>query len=329
MTDWPELLKQLKQDGIRNATVTTIAPTGSISTIADVSSGMEPLYAVAYARRVGDADTFTMNSRFMEMVEDAKLDDSVVEEAKRRGNLAGAKHVPEAIRRLFVTSLEIDPEWHVKMQAAFQKYVDNAVSKTVNMRAESTRDDVANVYLLAHELGCKGITVYRDGSKRDQVLTGGIQRSTYLNALPSANPTGKLPANSYSANTPEGRMYLFVREKDAKPFDIFVILGRAGSDITAFTEAIGRLLSICFRSSIPIDILAENLMGLGGRTSMGFGPERILSVPDAIGKFLEKEYGSESHSHGRRGELCPDCKNASLEYTEGCLKCVICGFSEC
>jgi ribonucleoside-diphosphate reductase alpha chain len=123
-------------------------------------------------------------------------------------------------------------------------------------------------------------------------------------------------------------MTLFIRELDSKPLDAFVVLGRSGSDITAFTEAIGRLVSLGLRSNMPIEILAENLVGLGGRTSVGFGPERTLSVPDAIGKILYREYCSKSESRSE-GEICPDCKNASLEYTEGCLKCPLCGFAEC
>ena len=201
------------------------------------------------------------------------------------------------------------------MQAAFQKYTDNAVSKTVNLRTEATHEDIAKVFMLAYELGCKGVTIYRNGSRNEQILTKeGYEEIKHLDKRFTQNPTGVVPAKSYSAKTPTGRMYLFVREKiNSQPFDIFVVLGRSGSDITPLTEAIGRLLSICLRSKIPIEKLAENLIDLGGRTTTGFGPDRIKSVPDAIGKFLKSEYCSTLDT-AHKGDLCPDCKNKSRIY---------------
>jgi len=327
--DWRGLVSQLKEYGVRNATVTTIAPTGSISTIAGASSGIEPLFAVAYTRRIMDQEVNEVNDLFLETAKGMGFDSPVLmQELAKNGRLGAVRLVPEHVRRLFVTAHEIDPEWHVRMQAAFQKYVDNAVSKTVNLRANATREDVAEVYRLAHQLGCKGVTVYRDGSKRYQVLSGGIQQAAEPVPVPRPVPDRMIPAKSYSVETPTGKMTLFIREVEGKPFDVFVILGRSGSDITAFTEAIGRLLSISLRCNIPVGILAENLMGLGGRRSVGFGPGRILSVSDAIGKILHQEY-CETPESRRQGEICPECKNASLEYTEGCLKCPLCGFAEC
>jgi ribonucleoside-diphosphate reductase alpha chain len=327
--DWRVPVDQLREYGIRNATVTTIAPTGSISTIAGASSGIEPLFALAYVRRILNQEIHEINSLFQETMERSGYDSpAIMQEVVKQGNTNGIKAIPEHIHRLFVTAHEIDPEWHVRMQAAFQHYVDNAVSKTVNLRKSATKKDVANIYLIAYELGCKGVTIYRDGSRKHQVLLGGIQEDDQFVPRPRPVPDGMLPARSYSLITPTGKMTLFVREIGNKPFDTFVVLGRSGSDITAFTEAIGRLLSIALRSNIPVDILAENLVGLGGRTSVGFGPSRVLSVPDAIGKILQEAYCSLPESR-RRGEICPDCKNASLEYTEGCLKCPLCGFAEC
>ncbi|KAF0107080.1 MAG: ribonucleoside-diphosphate reductase alpha chain [Anaerolineaceae bacterium] len=326
--DWTGLVKEIVEHGIRNATVTTIAPTGSISTLANVSSGIEPIFALSYKRHIVDRDISMVNDSFKATGEELGFDNAIMQRVMQQGNLVGIDTVPEQVHRIFVTALEIDSQWHVRMQAAFQRYVDNAVSKTVNLRGDAKREDVANVYLLAHKLGCKGITIYRDGSRKKQILTGGLRESTQIIPMPRMLPDGLLPAKSFSTKTPTGRMYLFIREIDKKPMDAFVILGRSGSDITAFTEAIGRLLSICLRSNIPIDILAENLMGLGGRTSIGLGPKRILSVPDAIGKFLHEAYG-EKEDATRRGEICPDCKNTSLEFSEGCLKCPVCGFAEC
>lgn len=327
--DWEALGRRIHDHGMRNATVTTIAPTGSISTIAGASSGIEPLFALAYTRRILGQELYEIHGLFQEVARQCGCaSPAVMQEVIERGGLTDIKVIPDEVRRLFATAHEIRPEWHVRMQSAFQRYVDNAVSKTVNLKSTASKEDVAHAYLLSYELECKGVTVYRDGSKDRQVLSGGIQQLLQTTVEPRPVPNGKLEAWSYSTGTPTGKMTLFVREYEGRPFDAFVILGRSGSDITAFTEAIGRLLSIAFRCNIPVEILAENLVGLGGRTSVGFGPERILSVPDAIGRLLQREYCGTRDSYPR-GEICPDCKNASLEYTEGCLKCPLCGFAEC
>ena len=327
--DWEKIITDIKSCGIRNATVTTIAPTGTISTLANTSSGIEPYFALAYTRKIYDEDTYIINHKFIQISKEMGFDSPLMrKQLGESGTIKENDLVPDAIKNLFLTAHEIDYTWHVKMQAAFQKHTDNAVSKTVNMRRDVTPDDVLEVILLAHKLGCKGITVYRDGSRTSQILSSGEMSKEDKIATPKPVSVGKMDAISYSVQTPMGKMYLFIREVDKNPFDIFVVIGRSGSDVTPFTEAIGRLLSIALRSNIPVEILGENLVGLGGRTSYGFGENRVLSVPDAIGKFLLSEYCNDRDIR-RLVEICPDCKNNSLEYNEGCLKCPICGFSEC
>ena len=327
--DWKNLYKELIKYGLRNATVTTIAPTGSISFISDTSGGIEPIYSLAYTRLILGQKVQMTNNLLLNAAKHYGFDNPVIiRDIYERGSLKGMSSIPETVRRLFVTAHDIAPQWHIEMQAAFQKYVDNAVSKTVNLPSNATREDIADIFVHAHTSGCKGVTIYRDGSKKEQILTGQIQEGVQSTPKLRPVPDGQLIAKSYSVNTPSGKMTIFIREVEEKPFDVFVVLGRSGADITAYTEAIGRLLSIALRSNIPVDILAENLIGLGGRTSIGYGVKRILSVPDAIGGILQKEYLKTPELKNRR-ELCPECKNESLEYTEGCLKCPICGFAEC
>jgi ribonucleoside-diphosphate reductase alpha chain len=326
---WENIITDIKTYGIRNATMTTIAPTGTISTLANTSSGIEPYFALAYTRNIYGEDNYLINDKFIQVSREMGFDSPLMRrQLGESGTIKDNDLVPESIKNLFVTAHEIDYQWHVKMQAAFQKYTDNAVSKTVNMHRDATPDNVLEVILLAHKLGCKGITVYRDGSRPSQILSSGESSKEEKKITPKPVTNGKMDAISYSVQTALGKMYLFIREVDKKPFDIFVVIGRSGSDVTPFTEAIGRLLSIALRSNVPVEVLGENLVGLGGRTSYGFGEKRILSVPDAIGKFLLKEYCNDVEAR-RLVEICPDCKNSSLEYSEGCLKCPLCGFSEC
>jgi ribonucleoside-diphosphate reductase alpha chain len=287
--------------------------------------------------------------------------------------------VPLAVQRAFVTAHDIAPEWHVRMQGAFQEYTDSAISKTCNFSQSATPDDIRDAYELAYQLGCKGITVYRDGSRSNQVLSTGATgkkdepKAEQAQALvaepqpirPRPVPEDGLPSHSFPVVTPLGKLRLFVTElEDGSPFEVFAIIGRTGSDVFAFTEAIGRLLSIALRCGIPVKMLADQLRGIGGSRSAGFGPDRVRSVPDAIGKLLQDHYVSGKRKNGNgngghagssvtangngehaiaasyeqwetrteliaAGEICPECQNATLMNEEGCRKCHTCGYAEC
>jgi ribonucleoside-diphosphate reductase alpha chain len=289
--------------------------------------------------------------------------------------------VPEAAQRAFVTAHDIAPEWHVQMQGAFQAFTDSAISKTINFSHEATPEQVREAYELAFSLGCKGVTVYRDGSRSNQVLSTGstadlnaAKAEVQAEQAPAADaprelkprnvPVDGLPSHSYPVLTPLGKLRLFVTELEDEPFEVFAIIGRSGSDVMAFTEAIGRLLSLALRCGIPVKLLAEQLRGVGGSRSAGFGPSRVRSVPDAIGKLLQDHYVNrhEGHTSGESqangygnghnagvtelepssyaqfeqhtepltvGEICPDCQNATLMNEEGCRKCHSCGYAEC
>lgn len=368
---------------LRNCNVTTVAPTGTISIIAGCSSGIEPIFAVAFWRYQADTRMLDINPDF---VERARREGWYSEELMAQIADSGHIHhdaVPEAVQRAFVTAHDVAPIWHVRMQAAFQEHTDSAISKTINFSYEATPEDVREAYQLAFELGCKGITVYRDGSRSNQVLsTGSTGKSAEQPAAetpapidehqpvhPRKVPVEGLPSHSFPVMTPLGKMRLFVTELNSQPFEIFAIIGRAGSDVTAFTEAIGRLLSLALRCGIPVKLLAEQLRGIGGSRSTGFGPNQVRSVPDAIGKLLQDHYvygsspiSSNGHSNGHgnghsngngngssytapnsdtfllgsphsesitSGEICPECQNATLMNEEGCRKCHTCGYAEC
>ncbi|WP_322487298.1 vitamin B12-dependent ribonucleotide reductase [Chloroflexus sp.] len=299
---------------LRNCNVTTVAPTGTISIIAGCSSGIEPLFAIAFWRYQADTRMLDINQDF---VVQAKREGWYSVELMERIADTGHIHHPEVpaeVQRVWVTAHDIAPEWHVRMQAAFQEHTDSALSKTINFPHEATPDQVREAYELAFRLGCKGITVYRDGSRANQVLsTGSTGKSESKPAeqptaaaapvelTPRPVPAEGLPSHSFPVVTPLGKLRLFVTELEGKPFEVFAIIGRAGSDVTAFTEAIGRLISLALRCGVPVKLIAEQLRGIGGSRSAGFGPDRVRSVPDAIGKVLLDHYvkgNGNGHGHG-------------------------------
>ena len=353
---------------LRNATTTTIAPTGSISIIAGASSGIEPLFSIAFTRHVLDKKALVeVNPRFEQVARKMGFySQELMERVAAHGTLAGISEVPESVRRVFVTAHECSPEWHVKMQAAFQRHTHNAVSKTVNFPRNATRDDVEKVFLLAYRLGVKGVTVYRDGSREEQVLTvgageGGKKDEREAGAAPAGGQArgingvwGKirpierpkrLSGFTDVKETPVGKLFLTLNTLDGHPVELFAQIGKAGSDVAAFTEALARLISLALRSGIDPREVADQLTGIGGSRTIGFGPNRVRSVPDAIGQFFH-EYleGIEEQPEkeelkpvqdelplvpGKRFNLCPSCGTWNLVHIEGCLKCLACGYSEC
>lgn len=358
---------------MRNATRTTIAPTGTISIIAGASSGIEPVFAASLHRRVLDGSVLDeVHPQLRELLERHGAGDSaVLDEIVRTGRVRSVAGVPEAVAAVFPTAHDIDPKWHVRMQAAFQRHVDCAVSKTVNLARDATPDDVDHVFRLAHELGCKGVTVFREGSRSRQVLNAGAAERAAVPEVAAAEAEGGprrvlprpvpddadgLPSRRFRVPTPLGTMNVFVTELDGDPFEVFVVFGKAGSDLTAMSEAIGRLASLALRSGIPVEYVAEQLRGIGGRSSIGFGDQRVLSVVDALAKLLETNYVAGGGTSGDRDasasavpqspdpagdptavdplaepvlEICPECQEYTFEIAEGCGKCHSCGFSTC
>lgn len=290
---------------IRNATCTTIAPTGTISIICDASSGVEPLFALAFVRNVMDRDALPqVDAYFAEVAKrEGFYSGDLMRRIAQEGTLAHIDEVPEHIRRVFVTAHDISPEYHIRMQAAFQKYTDNAVSKTVNFPTEATRDEVAEVYCLAYSLGCKGVTIYRDGSRNEQVLTVGT--TAVKESAPAAPaPAAGTPARITPRPRPEvtrgitekvvigcGNLYITVNYDDKGICEVFTNLGRAGG-CPSQSEATSRLISTALRSGLEVDAIIEQLKGIRCHSTLrqrGINKNiKVLSCPDAIGRVLEK-----------------------------------------
>jgi ribonucleoside-diphosphate reductase alpha chain len=394
---------------LRNCNVTTVAPTGTISIIAGCSSGIEPLFAVAFMRNQAGVMMPDVNEDFVAVAKrEGWYSESLMEQIAAQGHIHFPE-VPERWQRVFVTAHDITPEWHVRMQAAFQEYTDSAISKTTNFPNVATPEDVRAIYELAYQLKCKGVTVYRDGARDNQVLSTGatakatadrkgsddakraiaelkgllaekdveldkLRKSLFESESENLNRRAKrarpdrLRSTSIRKDTPLGTMYVHISEDErGQPFEVFISLGKAGGSAMADAEAMGRLISLALRSGIPLMEIHRQLRGISSDKAVGLGPHKVLSVPDAIGAALYEWYQdkqgvqqellrdpreagqpprmeqvtvSQTANTGEQMAMrfddgaqafigtCPDC-GSQLEYAEGCVKCHVCGFSEC
>ena len=338
-----------KKGPYRNATVTTIAPTGTLSIIAGCSSGVEPLFALCFTRNILDGERLVEVNPYFEAALAAtglashELMDSVV----AKGSIQDMDFLPAKLRKVFVTAMDIEPVWHLRMQAAFQRHTDNAVSKTVNLSNTATEQDIFDIYWLAYKEGCKGVTVYRDGCKSIQVLATGEGQKKMAGepAAPSgqvAVQTGRAQAAvrkrpdivqgfTQKVQTGLGAMYLTVNEVGGEPFEVFATIGKSGRSITAKAEAIGRLVSLALRSGVHVRDVVAQIKGIGGEHPVFRGKGLLLSIPDAIAWVLEKRYLKDEHIgevNDLEAQRCPEC-NEPLVFQEGCLICPACGFSRC
>ena len=342
--NWKGSVWEKKGIKMRNATTTSIAPTGTISIIAGCSSGIEPVYALAYKRThiLNGEEFFEINPVFEETLREMGLySDELIAKIAEEGSIQGMKELPEEIRRVFKCALDIHWSWHVRMQAAFQKYVDNAVAKTVNLPNYATKEDVANVFLMAYELGCKGVTVYRDGSREEQVLV--TKKTEKLRRFVEPRPRPKVTSGkTIRIRTGCGSLFVTINEDDYGLAEVFVHLGKSGSCFASQTEAIGRLISIALRSGVNPEAIIDQLKGIRC-PSVGFDEgEMVTSCADGIAKALERylrgdakkvkpltEFKEFKEEKSRRlGTPCPECGNI-LEYSEGCETCRVCGFTRC
>ncbi|MDR3574178.1 MAG: adenosylcobalamin-dependent ribonucleoside-diphosphate reductase [Anaerolineaceae bacterium] len=402
--DWEKITEGIRRYGIRNAAQTTVAPTGTIATVAGCEGyGCEPVFALAYIRHVNDNGKDLQLAYASPLFADAldragiqaEAQQELVERVMREGTCQSIAEVPPEIRQVFVVSQDISAEEHVRTQAAMQAFVDNSLSKTINFAPDATTDDIAEAYLLAWKLGCKGITVYVTGSREKVVLETRATVSKKQNGaepaaadkaeapsaaqqLPIWSETKKprprfLPGFTYSMETPLGKAFITINENGgSQPFEVFVNTAKAGSDTAAVSEAIGRLISYVLRLQSGVeptqrlnDVLRQ-LSGIGGGRSLGFGPNRVRSLPDGIAQVLDnylkgreermaaKEQAfqegheevpcakeaelSEPVVHAmpaldqpllKIGDLCPECGQAAVVNEEGCRKCYACGYSEC
>jgi len=330
------------QPPLRNATVTTIAPTGTISIIANCSSGVEPLFAVSYVRQVMDNDILVEVHPHFEALakERGFFSPELMQRIAETGTIHDIDEIPEDIRKYFVTAHEISPDVHIKMQAAFQQYTDNAVSKTVNFKKEATIQDVARVYELAYKLNCKGVTIYRDGSRDQQVLSKGKkEEASGQEDIDREKPVTKrerpkiLKGWTYQMQTGCGPLYITINEDDKGLFELFTTMGKSGGCAASQSEAIGRMVSLAWRSGLSSRQVIKQLQGISCHSHSGFGENKILSCADAVAKsiqaHIEANGGKIQHEKivFRKG-ACPDC-GGIVEHESGCVVCRMCGYSEC
>jgi len=326
---------------VRNATCTTIAPTGTISIISNTSSGIEPLFAVSYVRQVLDNDVLVEVHPLFEKIaiERGFYSKELMKKIAEQGTIRDMDEVPEDIRDIFVTSHDITPENHIRMQAAFQNHTDNAVSKTVNFCNTATRDDVATVYRLAYQSGCKGVTIYRDGSRDMQVLSvvkdsakpeDTVPHETAKKRVKRDRPRA-LTGSTYQMQTGCGPLYVTINEDGAGVFELFTTMGKAGGCASSQCEAIGRLVSLAWRSGIQARQAVKQMIGITCHKPAGFGDNRITSCADAVAKAIQihmADHEEADLSHANNGGACPDC-GGPVEHEGGCCVCHVCGFSEC
>jgi len=356
------------EDGsaVRNATVTTIAPTGTISIISGCSSGIEPLFALAFTRTVMEGtELLEVNPLFEEVARSRGFyGPGLMKKIAETGGLHAASELPEDIKKLFVTAHDIEPEWHIRMQAVFQKYTDNAVSKTVNFPREATVEDVRAVYNMAYRLGCKGVTVYRDGSREGQVLTRGKEAEKPAAEEAQAHAVRTKPRGEVAFGVTKkmktgcGNLYVTINEDpEGRPCEIFTQMGKAGGCATSQCEATGRMASLALRGGIQPEEIVQQMRGISCHLPLGFGGNKVLSCSDAMAQAMEwylrfkvstarraislenalmREAGESAHEElpftlapdvFKRG-ACPDC-GGTVEHVDGCVVCRGCGYTEC
>jgi ribonucleoside-diphosphate reductase alpha chain len=326
------------EQAVRNACRTTIAPTGTLSLIANCSSGIEPLFALCYTRTILEGEQLIeVNPYFEEVAKrEGFYSEELVRQLEERGSVRGVEGVPEWVQKVFATSHDISPKWHVKMQAVFQKYTDNAVSKTVNFPQSATRDDVAKVFLLAYQEGCKGITIYRDRSRERQVLSISRPRGARDETLVPRKRPKATTGTTTRVSTGCGSLYITINSDEEGICEVFSSLGKAGGCASAQLEAISRLISLALRSGIDASSIVKHLRGIRCPSIAWEEGHAVLSCPDAIGGVLEKQIGSGNLSDNFRASAgvvnlagqCPEC-GSLLAYQEGCYLCSNCGYTKC
>ena len=337
---------------VRNATVTTIAPTGTISIIAGCSSGIEPLFALSYVRaNVLDDDRMVEGHPYFEEVVRKRgfYSDELMKKVAEHGSVRHLDGVPEDVQRTFATAHDITPDWHIKLQAAFQKSTDNAVSKTVNFPNEATSDEVEAVYLHAFKSGCKGVTIYRDGSRDEQVLNVGQSkkkrdRDPAVGGIATTRPSRPqlLSGETQRMDTGCGKLFVIMNDDEYGPREVFANMGKAGGCASSNTEALGRLISLALKKGASAQEVVEQLKGIRCHVPYGMGPNATLSCADAIGKALERRYvagaaalaDSDPEPQLSLVEVaqgaCPEC-GSTMRHEGGCAVCndPSCSYSKC
>ena len=368
MQSMPEDLRErVRREGMRNVTLLTQAPTGTTGTMVNTSTGVEPFFSWVYYRK----SRLGLHEEQVPIVK-----------AWREAN-PGVEELPD----YFITAMDLRPDEHVKVQGAFQRWIDSAISKTCNVPNEYTVEQVSELYQYMYELGCKGGTIYRDGSRDEQVLMlkgderaesemdGMKSKAQAESAEPATTPhrvyprPDRLEGMTVSTQTPFGKAYITINcdtrrqsDESKNPFEVFIAIGKAGSDIQADAESLGRMISLQLRTTAPhnrremLKLIIEQLQDIGGARPIGFGPKRVLSLPDAVARVLQMEFfpedqpqqlglpmeaatmassaadsegGTTINSSISGADMCPACGTITLIRAENCRKCLTCGYSEC
>jgi ribonucleoside-diphosphate reductase alpha chain len=330
---------------MRNATVTTVAPTGTISIISGCSSGIEPYFAISFVRNVMDGTKLIDVNPFFEKIakERGFYSTALMEKVASSNSIKEMEEIPEDVRRIFVTAADIDPETHVRMQAVFQKHCDTSISKTINFPNDAARDDVKTVYWLAYQLRCKGVTIYRDGSRNDQVLSTGATPESETGVNSEVKTITKIIYKPRVEERPDclsgitekirtgyGNLYVTINTKNGRLFEVFAQIGKSGFSTMADTEAVCRMISLALRSGLDVDDIIEQLLGIGGSSPVYQNGGMVMSIPDAIAKVLKRHFGNGKQNQYRQTtyDVCPDC-GGRVQYDSGCVVCPSCGFSKC
>jgi len=344
-----------KLEHLRNATRTTIAPTGTISIIAGCSSGIEPLFAIVFIRNVMDKTEMPeINPVFEQSIRDRGLYSSdLMKDIAQKGTLADILCIPDDLKRVFVTAHDISPQWHIRMQGAFQKHTDNAVSKTVNFPHTAMPQDIEDVYIMAYELGCKGVTVYRDRSRDGQVLNIGEvkragERAPEKGITPRPRPA-ETTGSTQKSGTGCGNLYITINSDEAGMCELFATMGKSGGCAASQIEAIGRLTSLALRAGVDPDSIVKQLKGIRCPSPLLGRGGMTYSCADAIGKAVEKAsrkaggaepveaapsevtldtFATHTNGHSNVVGACPDC-GGPLRHEAGCMVCKFCGYSKC
>ncbi len=347
---FPNIEGSIYDKPMRNATTTTIAPTGTISIISGVSSGIEPLFAINYERHILDDVLIETHPIFEEIAKKRGFySEELMEKVAKTNSIQHMDEIPEDVKKIFVTAHDIAPEWHIKMQAAFQKSVDNAVSKTVNFKNSATVDEVKKVFNLAYKLNCKGVTIYRDGSRSEQVLSTSSSEEDKKREVKTKRPRPKITyGTTEKTKIGCGKLYITINSDDKGINEVFTTTGKGGG-CHAQSEAISRLASLAIRSGVALEEVIDQLRGIRCEAAMIRKDVHNLSCPDAIGRALEKydeeevknKFNLEAEIRKEKspeidkkvepydnGSVCPECGH-ELEHEGGCVVCRNCGWSHC
>ncbi|MBI5267302.1 MAG: vitamin B12-dependent ribonucleotide reductase [candidate division Zixibacteria bacterium] len=349
--NWDGSVYRAEDVSMRNATVTTIAPTGTISIIAGCSSGIEPFYSLAYERNVLDGTRMIEINPLFEHAahEQGFYSETLIRKVASLRSISEFEEIPESVRSLFVTAADVPPADHVRMQAVFQKHCDSSVSKTINLPEGATPEDVRAAFELAYDLECKGVTIYRDNSRPNQVLAS--IKKDHAPAI-AASPVEKRPqvleGFTEKIRTGYGNLYVTVNLKDGRPFEVFATIGKSGYTTMADSEAICRLISMSLRGGVPVEEIVRQLRGIGGSSQVYSDGARIFSIPDAIAQVLGRRFcpslqngakapeggvgdgpdSGKSPGSAQPSEICPEC-DQPMTFDAGCYHCSSCGYSNC